>query len=111
MKALGNPEQVVEAENEPGWLETIVFVVLSWGFGISKTWAKIKRAMFPGNQGKGGKRHASRKIIVGAANLRKAGRGQLVVFSCGHHFSLSQHSLRKAPLVSGGWGPSRTPPP
>ena len=53
----------------------------------AKTWAKIKRAMFPGNQGKGGKRHASRKIVVGVANLRKAGRGQLVVFSCGHHFT------------------------
>ena len=56
----------------------------------------------------GGNAHSrnasSRKIVVGAADLRRAGRGRLVVFSCGHHYTEREYQDRVLPSLERALG-------
>ena len=60
-----------------------------------KSWTKIRRAILGGNSS----RTWSRKIVVGSSDLRRAGRGPLAVFSCGHHFTNKEFEERVLPSL------------
>ncbi|QDZ25395.1 hypothetical protein HOP50_17g79350 [Chloropicon primus] len=61
-----------------------------------KSWSKIKKSLVGGSSST----NASRKIVVSGADLRRAGRGQLVVFSCGHHFTEREFREKIIPSLS-----------
>ena len=65
-------------------------------------WEHIRRQVVGGNAHS--RNASSRKIVVGAADLRRAGRGRLVVFSCGHHYTEREYQDRVLPSLERALG-------